>query len=73
MGGGKSHYIIVFIIILVHPSALPERVQWRKYIKYFISIQHLAFFTSGKCHANNYLIIFAIFAKKYLEIEEIFV
>lgn len=39
VGGGKSHYIIVFIIILVHPSALPERVQWRKYIKYFISIQ----------------------------------
>ena len=31
------------------------------------------FFASGKCHANNYLIIFVIFAKKYLEIEEIFV
>ena len=44
MGGGKSHYSIVYIIILVHPSALPERVQWRKYIKYFIPIQHLAFF-----------------------------
>lgn len=26
-----------------------------------------------KYHANNYLTIFAIFAKKYLEIEEIFV